>query len=359
MNYFSAKSKNKAKKPKLLERKSIEDTRELFLSSNTKPIQLGENFDGGFRDDCYHKTFTEQAKKAEYELFFNTELHKSKKANSDRRTQSEQKSDSIEDTEFDQVKIDKVLVATCLVWDDKQYSENIKKLKYLVEANADINTRQGVGPFRQTLLTRMLYEDEKKQRLQRALINLADLYSLEPKESNNTFGVSNTPLCIVSSRYDFDLMKLMLERNCEPNRISSNGMTALISICRYNARRSENKYNNKRLKCLELLVDFEGPDARKLKRRWARTLDEIYPEGGEEVWLIIVDFCIPNINVTPIFRENNAEEWLDNYDNPDLFYQKGMKLIVGLCETSQKEKYWPNNREGYIRMFNPHWVRGN
>lgn len=345
----------------MLSRRSIEDTKKLFISTDTKPIQIGDIFDGGFRDDHYHKTFTEQAQKAEQELFFaqgehESKVHESKKAKSDRGKRSEQKSAS-KDSEVVQADLDKILVATCWVWDDKQYSENITKLEYLVQANADINTRQGIGYFRETLLSRMLYEDEKKHKLQRALINLADLFSLEPKEPNTKRAVVTTPFSIVTSKYEFDLMELMLQRDCEPNRIALNGMTPLISICRFNPRKSKAE-QNKRFRCLELLVQFEGPDARRLKRNWAKIWDEIWPDGGEEVWLIVASFCIPNINVHPTFKDKNAVEWLSEYDNPMLFYEEGLKLISEAA-TTQKEKYWPKNRVEYIRLFKPHWAKDN
>merc|ERR1719285_857710 len=145
----------------------------------------------------------------------------------------------------------------------------------------------------------------------------------------------------------------MLQKDCEPNRILLNGMTPLISICRYNARKSEDEHNM-RFRCLELLVQFEGSDARKLKRRWARIWEEIWPDGGEGVWLIVASFCIPNINAFPTFKNKNVVDWLCDYNNPTLFIDKGLELLGGhLYETTT---YWPKNREEHIRMFNPHWA---
>jgi len=360
MKYNSRPKANERKKPKLVRRRSIEDTKTLYRETNTKPIEIGAIFNGGHRDAYYHKSFTQEAQRAEQELFFNRDTEESKKTDSDREKQHQQKwamKLNIDDPEFNQEKVDKILVATCMVWDDAKYNENITKLQLLVQANADINTKQGGGMFKQTLLIRMMYEDEHKLRLQRALINFADRASLEPRASLEARR-DKTPLEIVSSSYNYDIMKLLLDRNCEPNRIAKNGMTPLITICRFNSRNAGDKYTERRLRCLELLVNHEGPDARRLKAMWAKEWDRICPDTLEQAWLIVADFCIPNINVRPAFKEKNVADYLQNYDNPSLFDSEGVKLVGRLCKDAvvQKEKYWPNNREDYIRMFSPDWA---
>jgi len=353
MSYSRSKS-NETKKPKpLFRRRSIGDTKTLFKRNNTKPIEIGKIFDGGHRDAYYHKSFTQEAQRAEKELFFDGVDEESKKTNSDLVVHHQPKWAmrlNIYDPEFNQDKMDKILVATCMVWDDTKYNENLTKLELLVQANADINTTQGGGMFKQTLLIRMMYEDERKLRLQRALINFADQDSLEPR-------VGKTPLEIVSSSYNYEIMKLLLDRNCEPNRIAKNGMTPLITICRYNSRNAGDEYTEKRLKCLNLLVNHEGPDARKLKKRFAEQCKEMFPDGIEQAWLNVADFCIPNINVRPTFKEKNVADYLQCYDNPSSFDIEGLELVGRLCDDAaiQKEKYWPKDREEYIKLFEPDW----
>jgi len=352
MNCGDSKA-NGNKKPRLLSRRSIKDTKTLFRETNAKPIEIGTFLDSGHRDAYYHKSFTREAQKAEQELFFNAKGEEPEKKDSDRvkhRQQNWAMKHNIFDPQFDQEKVDKILVATCMVWDDKNYTENIAKLELLVQANADINTRQGGGIFRQTLLNRMLFEDDRKLRLQRALINFADHDSLEPR-------TGKTPLEIASSNYNYQIMKLLLDRNCEPNRIAKSGITPLISICRHNVRYAGDQYTDKRLRCLELLVNHEGPDARKLKAIFAKELERICPDGIQQAWLNVADFCIPNINVRPAFKEKNVADYLQSYDNPSLFDSKGLELVGRLCKDAvvQKEKYWPKDREEYIRMFRPSW----
>jgi len=345
---------NVIKRPPLQKRRSIKDTKTLFKETNAKPIELGTFLDSGHRDAYYHKSFTREAQKAEQELFFNGKVEEPEKTDSDRPKHHQQDwamKHNIFDPQFNQEKVDKILVTTCMVWDDKNYKENITKLELLVQANADINTRQGGGMFNETLLNRMLYEDERKLRLQRALIKFADHDSLEP-----TMG--KTPLEIACSNYNYEIMKLLLDRNCEPNRIAKTGITPLISICRHNIRFAGDQYTDKRLRCLELLVNHEGPDARKLKKKFAELLDRICPDGIQKAWLNVADFCIPNINVRPEFKDKNVADYLQSYDNPSLFDSKGLQLVGKLCKDAvvQKEKYWPKDRDEYIRTFRPRWV---
>jgi len=355
MSYSSSKkSKGKKTRPDLKRRTSIEDTRKLFKRNNTQPLIIGNNFDGGFRDDYYHKSFTEEAQKAEKELFFNIGGAISRKKCSSEGKKHEEKSELKinDDPEFDQDKVDKILVATCMLWDDSEYDTNISKLKLLVDANADISTSKGGGMWRESLLVRMMFEDEKKKRLQLALIKFADRTSLEPK-------IGKTPLSIACSYYKYDLMKLLLDRNCEPNRIAKNGMTPLISICRYDSRKAGDEYTANRLRCLELLVNYEGPDAKELKERWAIKWDTICPNGANIAWRNVADYCIPNINVRPTFKDKSVLDYLQSYDNPSDFDEAGLYLIGVLCTdaVTQKEKYWPGNSKEYLRMFDPDWAR--
>jgi len=351
--YCSDSRSNEIKRPPLQKRRSIKDTKTLFKETNAKPIEIGTLLNSGHRDAYYHKSFTREAQKAEQELFFNGKGEESEKTDSDRPKHHQQNwamKHNIFDPQFDQAKVDKILVTTCMVWDDKNYKENITKLELLVQANADINTRQGGGIFTQTLLNRMLFEDDRKLRLQRALIQFADHDSLEPI-------VGKTPLEIASSNYNYEIMKLLLDRNCEPNRIAKSGITPLISICRHNVLYAGDEYTDKRLRCLELLVNHEGPDARKLKTNFAKLLDKICPDGIQQAWMNVADFCIPNINVRPEFKKKNVADYLQSYDNPFVFDSKALKLVHTLCKDAaiQKEKYWPKDREEYIKMFRPRW----
>jgi len=352
MSYSKSKA-NDRKKPKLLTRRSIEDTKTLFRRTNTKPIEIPKSFDGGHRDAYYHKSFTQEAQRAEKELFFDGEDEESKKTDTDLEIHHQPKwamKLNFNDPDFNQEKVDKILVATCLVWDDTKYNENVTKLELLVQANADINTTQGTGFLKNTLLTKMMYEDEKKLKLQRALINFANLDSLEPR-------VGKTPLAIVCGTYNYEIMKLLLDKNCEPNRIATNGLTPLITICRHKSA-GDGDDTVKRLACLKLLVNHEGPDARKLKQAFAKQWDRMCPDGIEQAWLNVADFCIPNINVFPEFRKKNVLTYLSSYENPSSFISEGLKLLGKLCRdaVSQKEKYWPKDREEYIKMFRPRWA---
>jgi len=353
MSYRRSKTSGSIK-PKLFKRRSIEDTKTLFKRTKTQPIEIGKIFDGGHRDAYYHKSFTQEAQRAEKELFFDGEDEESKNTNTleVHHQPNWAMKLNIYDPEFNQEKMDKILVATCMVWDDTNYNQNLTKLELLVQANADINTKQGGGMFKQTLLIRMMYEGERKLRLQRALINLADHDALEPR-------VGKTPLEIVSSSYNYEIMKLLLDKNCEPNRIAKkNGMTPLITICRYNSRYAGDEFTEKRLKCLNLLVNHEGPDARKLKKRFAEEWDNMCPDGIEKAWLNVADFCIPNINVQPAFKGKNVADYLQSYDNPTLFDKEALELVGRLCKDAvvQKEKYWPRDRQEYIKLFEPRWA---
>jgi len=355
MSYSRSKTQESIKLKPLFRRRSIGDTKTLFKRTNTKPIQIGKIFDGGHRDAYYHKSFTQEAQRAEKELFFEGEDEESKNTNTGFEVHHKPNwamKLNIYDPEFNQEKMDKILVATCMVWDDTNYNQNLIKLELLVQANADINTKQGGGMFKQTLLTRMMYEGERKLRLQRALINFADKDSLEPR-------VGKTPLEIVSSSYNYEIMRLLLDKNCEPNRIAKNGLTPLITICRYNSRNAGDEQTKKRLKCLKLLVNHEGPDARELKNRYAKQWNRMCPDGIEQAWYNVADFCIPNINVRPAYKEKNVADYLQSYDNPCLFDSEGLELVGRLCKDAakQKEKYWPKDRQEYIKLFEPRWAK--
>merc|ERR1719317_994903 len=138
--------------------------------------------------------------------------------------------------------------------------------------------------------------------------------------------------------------------------MESSGLTPLIRICRYNSRYSGSENNAKRLKCLDLLVNYEGPDAQRLKSRWSEIWYNISPFSIREVaWGHIADYCIPNINVRPEFRGKNATDFLRSYENPREFDIEGLNLIEHLyaATCNDTEKYWPKTREEYKTLFNP------
>jgi hypothetical protein len=261
---------------KLLIKKSVEETRTLYRS--TQPIDSSGMFNQGFRDDNYYRTFVQDAQKAEIEVFYDeqNEVH----------------------SKFDQEKLTKILVGTYLIWNDDKFDTLFPKIQLLVEAKADINTTYGGGMFRTSLIERTFSSKHKK--LRQALINLADPLTLEPK-------VGKSMLSLACDRCDYIMMKILLGKNCEPNRIEDDGRTPLITLCWHWTHQDEDIDYEQQLKCIELLLNFEGPDAKTLKAIWVKKWLKVCPDSIAINLTEVADFCIPNINVRPVFKGETAQ----------------------------------------------------
>jgi len=306
-------------------KKSAEEIRTHY--NDTEAIDPSGIFDQGHKDDYYYRNSLQDAQKVEKELFYDeNDIH----------------------ARFDQEKLNKVLVGTYMIWTDDKYDTLFPKIELLVEAKADINTTWGGGIFRSTLLERTFYGKHKK--LKRALVKVADPLTLEPRVGKSIFSLA-------CERCDYSMMKILIEKNCEPNRIGPNGTTPLITLCLHYTHEDEDIDHKEQLKCIELLVNFEGPDARSLKAMWANKWEEVCPEIMGTVWREVADFCIPNINVRPAFRGETAQQHLRSYKNPTSFTEKATALLGHLFNDAwtQKEKYWPRDRDQYKRLFNSKW----
>jgi len=336
---------------------SFDDTRKLYRT-NTEPISSEGMFAGSFKDDNYYRTFVEDAQLTEQEVFYK-ETNEEKKDEETRSCKGlccclrKSKSKSkpkllIKNTTVDQGKLNKILVGIYLSWDDEKFDVLFPKIELLLGAKADINTTWGGGIFSQPLIARVFYSEHEK--LRRALINAADYESLEPKEGQSLFALA-------CERTNYSMMDLLLKKNSEPNRIEDNGMTPLITLCKSWTHREEDTDYVEQLNCIKLLVTFEGPDAKKLKRNWAVKFEKICPDSIGQAWYEVADFCIPNINVLPKSRGQTAEDHLDSYKNPELFRTRGMALLRHLFNDAklQKETYWPKDRDIYKKMFKSKW----
>lgn len=310
------------------EQRSFHATKELYRSS-TKPITSEGMFNGGFKDDNYYRTFIEDATRTEQEIFYD-----------------EEKNEQENDKQF-QEKLNKILVGIYLIWDEKKYDTLFPKVKYLLEVKADINTTWGAGIFSKPLIKRVFYTSHFK--LRRALIEAADEESLKPRKGQSLFSLA-------CDRTHYETMEILLKKNCEPNRIEENGTTPLMALCRHWTHRDEDIGHVEQLKCIELLTTFEGPDARKLKTKYANDWRATFPKIIGKAWYEVADFLIPNVNVLPVSRDQTAQNHLKSWKNDQDFITNGMALLGHLFRDARSHKpYWPRDREEYKKMFNSNW----
>jgi len=325
------------------------EVKKLYRQNTAGPIDMSGMFNDGYRDDNHYRTLTQDAIIAEKEMFYPSE---------DEEPEPEEKIMSMRffhrrksvptNLKFDQDKLTKILVGICTVWDDSQFEQQLPKIKALLNAKADINTTRGSGFFRTSLIARML--SDRHPKLREALINLADPSSLQPDSGESLLTVA----CGMASHCT---VELLLNKNCEPNRIEENGMTPLIQLF---LLADEGKYKPA-LKCIKLLINHEGKDAMTLKEQWAKKCMNLCPDILDELaWIVVFGFCIPNINVLPCFTNYNgsqdARACLNNYRKSQEFQNDAKALIGHIFEDArhQEEKYWPKNKEEYIKMFNHH-----
>jgi len=313
----------------------------------TRPLNIGERFNSGHRDDNYHREFARDAQRVEQEMFY-----AEGKENTITCRPMLKRSHTVSGVRsLDRHKLDKILVATCEYYEDMKFDEQITKVKLLLKANADINTTQGVGLWKQPLIARMLYS--KNEKLIEELIKLVDLSSLQPNVNYN-----ESLLTSACGRTQYKIIDLLLKSKCEPNRIEKTGMTPLIYLCRFQYKDNDDE----RLRCLKLLVNFEGEDARTLKKRWIDTWSRLSPYDLDPIpWMIVANFCIPNINVLPKFTKlvgsETARACLSDYRNSQYFKEEALKLIGHHFRDArcQKENYWPSTKDAYVKMFKPSW----
>jgi len=324
----------------LSEDKRNENIKKLYREK-TEPINVGGRFAGGYRDDSYYASFTIESQKIEKEVFYDEAMEQQEmdyEPTTDKRC-----------TKFDTEKLNKILVGVYLIWEDDKFDTLFPKLKLLVEAKADITTTLGSGIISSSLLQRTFYG--KHEKLRHGLINLADSESLEPRADQSLFSVA----CEMCS---YNTMKLLLTKNCEPNRMDKWGKTPLMKLCMYSTYKGDNTDYVEQLKCIELLLSFEGPDAKTLKAKWIRKWENNCPESIGSAWREIADFCIPNINVRPSDNKwKTAKDHLLHYQNPDLFITGGKQLLDHLFDDARcnKEKYWPRDRNEYKKLFKSNW----
>jgi len=310
---------------------SFNAIKELYRN-NTEPISLDGMFNGSFKDDNYYRTFTEDAKRTEHEVFYAEEKY---------AWESDKKAGCFQE------KMNKILVGIYLVWNDEKYDILFPKIKHLLNAKADINTTWGGGLFSQTLIKRVFYSNHFK--LRSALIDLADPETLEPRTGQSLFSLA-------CQRTDYKTMLLLLQKNCEPNRIEENGTTPLMALCMHWTHRDEDIGYVEQLKCIKLLLTFEGPDAKKLKTKWAKEWEAVCPVNLGPVWSEIADLLIPNINVLPASKGKTAEDHLRSWRNDYSFMTQGIALLGDLFKDVLHHKpYWPRDREAYKQTFNSNW----
>jgi len=313
------------------EQRSFYDIRQIYRSK-TEPITCDDRFNGSFKDDNYYRTFIEDAIRTEQEVFYAEEKNERK---NDKRAVSFQE------------KLDKILVGISLIWDEDKYDTLFPKMEYLIEAKADINTTWGAGIFSKPLIKRVFYTSHFK--LRRALIDVADEESLKPRKGQSLFSLA-------CDRTDFKTMEILLKKNCEPNRIQENGTTPLMALCRDWTHREEDIGHVEQLKCIKLLTTFEGPDARKLKTKYANDWAATFPNIIGKAWKEVADFVIPNVNVLPTCRGKTAKELLKSWKNDQDFITEVMALLGDLFKDARSHKpYWPSDREEYKKMFDSNW----
>jgi len=324
------------------------EIKKLYRQNTAGPIDMRGKFNGGYRDDNHYRTLTQDAIKAEKEMFYPSDNEEPEKKIVSMPFFRRRKSVPVR-LKFDQKKLDQVLIGICTVWDDSQFENQLPKLKALLSAKADINTTKGSGLFSESLIARM--SSDRHPKLREALINLADPPSLEPDSGESL-------LTMACGKASVSTVELLLNKNCEPNRIEVKGMTPLIQLFLF----ADEETYEPALKCLKLLLNHEGKDAMSLKKQWAKKCMNVCPGIlQEEYWIVVFDFCIPNLNVLPEFTNfigsQDALKCLNHYKKSQEFQNDAKALIGHLFVDAryQQEKYWPKSREKYIKMFNHNW----
>jgi len=349
---------------KLSEDWGIENTKKLYRQK-TQPITMGGRFAAGNKDDSYYASWITESQETEQEVFYNEgveerevvdETHQRRcpcSSNDNHKSKTKQAETVVKrSTKFDREKLDKILVGVYLTWDDDKFDTLIPKLQLLVKVKADINTTWGSGLFTTSLLQRSFYG--KHEKLRHALINMADSKSLEPRAEKSL-------LSLACEMCNYNTIKILLEKNCEPNRIEKNGTTPLIKLCRHSTHKDDDTDYVEQLKCIELLLSYEGPDARTLKAKWIRKWEKNCPKSIGSIgnaWYEVADFCIPNINVRPADAEGKtAISHLMHYKNSALFTSSVKRLLDHLYDDARfnKEKYWPRERIEYKNLFKSNW----
>jgi len=332
-----------------------------FIGKKTEPITIGEKFAGGNKDDSYYASSIMESQETEREVFYDEGVIEQKIYDEPRKSRGlcccngrrESKAKKTQtvvkrNTKIDTEKLDKILVGIYLTWDDDKFDTLFPKLNLLVDLKADINTTWGAGIFEKSLLERTFYS--KHEKLRHGLINMVDSKLLEPIADQSLFSLA-CEMC------NYNTMELLLAKNCEPNRIARNGTTPLMKLCKYSTHKDGDTDYAEQLKCIELLVNFEGPDAKTLKAKWIRKWEKKCPESIGNAWHEIADFCIPNVNVRPSANGNTAEDHLLHYNNSELFITRGKQLLNHLFDDVRcnKEKYWPRDRNEYKKQFKSNW----